>query len=152
MGNVQTAKTRFGAFCGREPRLKQALTCNALEWKISQGGGWLLKSDGTLSLQRAPMVEALERARRWIGTLSPPEVTAQLEDDSLRMWKNGDAAFMRNWPYAYVESMRSDSPVRNRVGVTLVPKGDGSHGRHADILGGFPAYGQQNLDEQGRGN
>jgi trehalose/maltose transport system substrate-binding protein len=115
----------------------EALTCNALEWQISQGGGGLLKPDGTVSLERAPMVQALDRARRWIGTVSPPEVTSQLEDDSLRIWKNGDAAFMRNWPYAYVESMRPDSSVRNRVGVTLLPRGDGPGGRHADILGGF---------------
>ena len=72
-----------------------------------------------------------------VGTISPPDVTGQLEDDSLRIWKNGDAAFMRNWPYAYVESMRPDSSVRNRVGVTLLPKGDHPGARHADVLGGF---------------
>jgi len=115
----------------------EALTCNALEWQISQGGGSLLKPDGTVSLEHAPMVQALERARRWIGTVSPPDVTGQLEDDSLRIWKNGDAAFMRNWPYAYVESMRPDSSVRNQVGVTLLPKGDHPGARHADVLGGF---------------
>lgn len=115
----------------------EALTCNALEWQISQGGGSLLKPDGTVSLERPPMVQALERARRWIGTLSPPDVTGQLEDDSLRIWKDGDAAFMRNWPYAYVESMRPDSNVRNRVGVTLLPKGGHPGARHADVLGGF---------------
>jgi trehalose/maltose transport system substrate-binding protein len=115
----------------------EALTCNALEWQISQGGGSLLKPDGTVSLDRPPMVQALERARRWIGTLSPPDVTGQLEDDSLRIWKDGDAAFMRNWPYAYVESMRPDSNVRNQVGVTLLPKGDHPGARHADVLGGF---------------
>ena len=115
----------------------EALTCNALEWQISQSGGWLLKPDGTVSLERGHMVQALERARRWIGTVSPPDVIDQLEDDSLRIWKKGDAAFMRNWPYAYVESMTPDSSVRNRLGVTLLPKGDGPGGRHADILGGF---------------
>jgi trehalose/maltose transport system substrate-binding protein len=83
------------------------------------------------------MVQALDRARRWIGTVSPSNVTDQLEDDSLQIWKNGDAAFMRNWPYAYVESMRPDSSIRNRVGVALLPRGDGPGGRHADILGGF---------------
>ena len=115
----------------------EALSCNALEWQISQGGGSLLKPDGTVSLERAPMVQALERARRWIGTVSPPDVIDQLEDDSLRIWKNGDAAFMRNWPYAYVESMRPESSVRNKVGVTLLPKGDLPGARHADVLGGF---------------
>lgn len=135
-GERANSKNAFWGFLW-QGAASEALTCNALEWQISQGGGWLLKSDGTLSLQHAPTVEAFERARRWIGTLSPPEVTGQLEDDSLQIWKNGDAAFMRNWPYAYLESMRSDSSVRNRVGVTLVPKGDGPEGRHADILGGF---------------
>jgi len=115
----------------------EALTCNALEWQISQGGGSLLKPDGTMSLQHDQMVQAVERAKRWIGTLSPPDVIRQLEDDSLRIWKNGDAAFMRNWPYAYVESMGSHSSIRNRVGVTLVPRGDAPGGRHADVLGGF---------------
>ena len=115
----------------------EALTCNALEWQISQGGGSLLKPDGRVSLERAPMIQALERARRWIGTVSPPDVTAELEDDSLRIWKNGDAAFMRNWPYAYVESMSPDSSVRNRIGVTMMPQGDRTGSRHADVLGGF---------------
>ncbi len=115
----------------------EALTCNALEWQISQGGGPLLEPDGTLGIQRDRFVEAMERARRWIGTVSPPDTTSQLEDDSLRNWKQGNAAFMRNWPYAYLESMSRESAVRDQVGVTVLPMGDGPGGRHADILGGF---------------
>src|SRR6266852_8001880 len=115
----------------------EALTCNALEWQISQGGGPLIRPDGTLGIQHDRFVEALERARRWIGTISPPDTTNQLEDDSLRNWKQGDAAFMRNWPYAYLESKSRESVVRHQVGVTVLPMGDGPDGRHADILGGF---------------
>jgi len=84
-----------------------------------------------------PMVQALERSHRWIGALSPPDVVRHLEDDSLRIWKNGDAAFMRNWPYAYLESMQPESSIRNRIGVTLRPSEDGPNARHADVLGGF---------------
>jgi trehalose/maltose transport system substrate-binding protein len=115
----------------------EALTCNALEWQISQGGGRLLASDGASSLRPAHEAQDWERARRWIGTISPPEVTHQLEDDSLQLWKHGDAAFMRNWPYAYLESAQADSKVRERVGVTVPPMGDGPESQHADILGGF---------------
>jgi len=115
----------------------EALTCNALEWQISQGGGRLIGPDGKPSIRRDRFVAALERARGWIGTLSPPDVTSQLEDDSLQIWKSGNAEFMRNWPYAYLESMKDDSSIRNRVGVTVLPRGDGPDGRHADILGGF---------------
>jgi trehalose/maltose transport system substrate-binding protein len=135
-GERAKGRRRFWGFLW-QGAASEALTCNALEWQISQGGGWLLKPDGTVSLERAPMVQALDRARRWIGTISPPDVTRQLEDDSLRIWKNGDAAFMRNWPYAYVESMRPDSSVRNQVGVTLLPMGEHPGSRHADVLGGF---------------
>jgi trehalose/maltose transport system substrate-binding protein len=115
----------------------EALTCNALEWQVSQGGGRLVEPDGTVSLQRDRFVKALERAQGWIGTLSPPDVTTHLEDDSLRLWKKGEAAFMRNWPYAYPASMGHDSDVRDRVGVTVLPKGETPEGRHADTLGGF---------------
>ena len=135
-GERANGKSTFWGFLW-QGAASEALTCNALEWQISQSGGSLLRPDGMVSLERVPMVQALERARRWIGTISPRDVTVQLEDDSLRIWKNGDAAFMRNWPYAYVESMRPDSSVRNRIGVTLLPKGDHPGARHADVLGGF---------------
>jgi trehalose/maltose transport system substrate-binding protein len=115
----------------------EALTCNALEWQISQEGGQLLGEDGTPSVRPDSFVAVLERARRWIGTISPPDVTSQLEDDSLETWKLGHAAFMRNWPYAYLESMKDDSKIKNRIGVTVLPAGDTPDDRHADVLGGF---------------
>lgn len=115
----------------------EALTCNALEWQISQGGGQLIDPDGTLSIKHERLESALERSRKWIGTISPPETTDQLEDDSLQIWKRGDAVFMRNWPYAYLESMSGDSNIKGLAGVTVLPMGDGPDGRHADILGGF---------------
>lgn len=115
----------------------EALTCNALEWQISQGGGQLMGTDGKPSINHDRFAAALDRARGWVGTISPRDVTSQLEDDSLELWKNGNAVFMRNWPYAYLESMKDGSSVRNRIGVTVLPMGDGPDARHADILGGF---------------
>jgi trehalose/maltose transport system substrate-binding protein len=115
----------------------EALTCNALEWQASQRGGLLLKSDGTVDLNRDRTMATLNRARGWVGAISPPEVTRQLEDDSLALWKRGGAAFMRNWPYAYRESMGSDSSVGEQVGVTVMPAGDEAGAPHADTLGGF---------------
>ena len=115
----------------------EALTCNALEWQMSEGGGRLIEPDGKLDVKHDRIVIALKRARGWIGTISPPDVTSQLEDDSLRIWEQGDGAFMRNWPYAYPESVKSNSSIRNRVRVTILPMGTASNGRHADTLGGF---------------
>jgi len=47
----------------------EALTCNALEWQISQSGGRLIGTDGKPRTRRDRFVAALERAREWIGTL-----------------------------------------------------------------------------------
>lgn len=115
----------------------EALTCNALEWQASEGGGALLRPDGSIGIARKQTARAWNRARGWVGELSPKEVTSQLEDDSLRIWKNGDAAFMRNWPYAYRESMRKDSRVAGKVGVVAMPSGQGARARRAAVLGGF---------------
>ena len=42
------------------------------------------------------------------------------EPESLQAFKAGDAAFMRNWPYAYAELQKSDSAVRGHVAVTTM--------------------------------
>jgi trehalose/maltose transport system substrate-binding protein len=115
----------------------EALTCNALEWQESEGGHGLLDADGSISIEALRTAAAWERAHRWIGTISPPEVVNQLEDDSLRLWTNGDAAFMRNWPYAYRESQRESSKVGGKVGVAILPRSRVAGGRHADVVGGF---------------
>jgi trehalose/maltose transport system substrate-binding protein len=113
----------------------EALTCNALEWQISHGAEHLGVGDvGTAERER--FGRALRRARTWIGTLSPADVTNHLEDDSLRLWREGGAVFMRNWPYAYAESMKPGSPVKDRFGISVLPR-DGDAGRHASTLGGF---------------
>jgi trehalose/maltose transport system substrate-binding protein len=44
---------------------------------------------------------------------------------------------MRNWPYAYLKSLKNDSSIQGRVGVTALPIGEAADARHADMLGGF---------------
>jgi len=53
----------------------EALACNALEWQVSEGGGVLIEN-GTVTVDNPSAVRAWERARRWVGSISPPGVTA----------------------------------------------------------------------------
>jgi trehalose/maltose transport system substrate-binding protein len=107
---------------GREP-----LLCNALEWQASEGGGLIIESDGSVSVNNPHAIGAWERAARWVGTISPPAVTDYLEWDAANVWEAGNAAFMRNWPGNYLSSSREGSDVRDRFDVTVLPAGQAGH-------------------------
>jgi trehalose/maltose transport system substrate-binding protein len=112
----------------------EGLTCDALEWQASHGGGKIIEADGTISVNNPAAAAALERAAGWVGTISPPQVTQYLEEDSRLIWHAGNAAFMRNWPYAYALSQGDDSAVRDNFDVTVLPDGGGGS---AATLGGW---------------
>ena len=74
--------------------------------------------------------------RRGWREFSPEGVTVFQEEDARWQFQNGNAAFMRNWPYAYGLGQAEDSPIRDRFGVTRLPKGEGPEARHAGVVGG----------------
>jgi trehalose/maltose transport system substrate-binding protein len=100
----------------------EALTCNALEWQAAEGGGQIIEEDKTISVNNPDAIRAWQRAARWVGSISPPSVVGYKEWDSLNVWVAG-AAFMRNWPTAYVDSQAAGSPIRNKFDITLLPGG-----------------------------
>ena len=75
----------------------EALTCNALEWQMAEGGGRIIESDHTISVNNPAAIRAWQRAKRWIGSISPPSVFAYRELDSLNAFSSGGAAFNRVW-------------------------------------------------------
>jgi trehalose/maltose transport system substrate-binding protein len=111
----------------------ETLTCNALEWQVSQGGGRIIERDKTISVNNPRAIRAWERAAHWVGSISPPSVIAYKEWDGTNVWAAGNAAFMRNWPQASVQSRAPGSPIRDKFSVTMLPAG--SAGR-AGTLGG----------------
>jgi trehalose/maltose transport system substrate-binding protein len=102
----------------------EGLTCNALEWQVSDGGGRIVEDDGTISVHNPRTVAAWRRAASWVGTISPPEVVGYRETDAHDVWRAGKAAFMRSWPYA---SQDGASSVRGRFDITFVPRGSQGH-------------------------
>jgi trehalose/maltose transport system substrate-binding protein len=101
----------------------EGLTCNALEWQAAEGGGRIIEEDKTISVNNPQAIRTWQRAARWVGTISPPGVVGYREWDSLNVWVAGDAAFMRNWPSAYVDSQAPGSPILNKFAIALLPGG-----------------------------
>ena len=114
----------------------EGLTCNALEWVKSFGGGQIVEANGDISINNEKAAKALETAKSWVGTISPPGVLAYQEEEARGVWQTGNAVFMRNWPYAYALGNGDDSAVKGKFGVATLPaatEGD----KPAATLGGW---------------
>ncbi|MCX5518140.1 ABC transporter substrate-binding protein [Kaistia defluvii] len=115
----------------------EGLTCNALEWVKSNGGGQIIEADGEISINNPQAAAALDRAKGWVNTISPPGVLAYQEEEARGVWQTGNAVFMRNWPYAYGLGNGADSAVKDKFDVVPLPAGSGEGAKSAATLGGW---------------
>jgi trehalose/maltose transport system substrate-binding protein len=114
----------------------EGLTCDALEWQYSWNGGTIVEPDGTISINNPNAAAAFDMAASWVNRISPPGVVSYQEEDARGVWQGGNAAFMRNWPYAYSLGNADDSVIKDKFAVLPLPKG-GEDGQNADTLGGW---------------
>jgi trehalose/maltose transport system substrate-binding protein len=104
----------------------ESLTCDAMEWQMAEGGGRLLGDDRTVNAANERCKRAIERAASWVGTISPPSVLEYDEEDSINLWNDGNAAFLRGWLDVYRRSRRLSS-ISDKFEVAPLPAG--SRGR-----------------------
>jgi trehalose/maltose transport system substrate-binding protein len=114
----------------------EGLTCDALEWIKSNGGGQIIEPDGEITVFNDNAVAALEMAKGWVGTIAPTGVLSYMEEESRGVWQTGNAVFMRNWPYAYGLGNGDDSPIKGLFDVAPLPSGGGDT-TSAATLGGW---------------
>ena len=141
-------------------RQYEGLSCVFLEVLRGFGGQWLEATPG-----QAPQPElagsAAIAAADWLSGLvrqgiTPAAVATVSESEALQIFGAGEAAFLRNWPYAWRELNKPGSAVAGRVGVTTMVaapgqraaatqgswgfsllKGSREHRRAADVLRWF---------------
>ena len=107
-------------------RQYEGLSCDFVEVLHGFGGAWMSEDQASTTLD----TPAAKKAAAWLDSLirdgaSPRAVTNYAETESLQAFKAGDAAMMRNWPYAWAELQKPDSAVRGKVGITLMPAEQG---------------------------
>ncbi|OYU88771.1 MAG: ABC transporter substrate-binding protein, partial [Burkholderiales bacterium PBB5] len=120
-----------------QAKSSESLTCNAIEWIASYGGGRLVDEQGNITVNNPQAARALATAAKWVGSISSVGVLNYAEEDARGVFQNGQALFMRNWPYAWALSESPDSLVRGKVGVSPLPRGEGAGANHAGTLGGW---------------
>ena len=102
-------------------RQYEGLSCVYLEMIDGFGGDWFDVNNQSLGLNEVPGVEAAQWLTDLIETgISPRAVTTFAEPEALRNFQSGESAFMRNWPYAWAELQKQDSPVRGKIGISTM--------------------------------
>jgi trehalose/maltose transport system substrate-binding protein len=118
----------------------EALTCNAIEWQAAEGGGRIIEDNKKVSVNNPAAIRAWQRAKRWIGRISPPSVLAYRELDSMNVFDSEKAAFNRVWGGATISRSRQSSELHWRSSLAIGKTGyssiPGGPGGWAGTLGG----------------
>jgi multiple sugar transport system substrate-binding protein len=82
------------------------------------GGFWINPTTREVGLDRP---EAVAAVRFLVNTIkektSPAEVVSYSEDASFAEFQQGNAVFLRGWPYMWTQANAKDSPIRGKVGI-----------------------------------
>jgi trehalose/maltose transport system substrate-binding protein len=112
----------------------EGLTCDALEWIASSGGGHFIDG-GKATINNSKAADILNLIRAQIGNTTPRGVTSYQEGETHTAFIDGNAAFMRNWPYAYSLGQATGSKVKGKFAVAPLPHGAG--GKSVATVGGW---------------
>ena len=142
----------------------EGLTCNALEWFASSGGGDIISSQDVITVDNAQAVAALTAAVDWVSgstPISPSNVTSMTAEGARSVWDAENAAFMRNWAYAYAATA-ANTNLAGKFDVAPLPSASGgtgtgtlggwmlgvaSHGAHPHVATNFVLYATSAAEE-----
>ncbi|WP_320676809.1 ABC transporter substrate-binding protein [Prochlorococcus sp. MIT 1300] len=104
----------------------EGLSCVFLEVINGFGGNWYSEEYG-VKLSSSESIQAAQWLKDLINNgVSPRSVLNFTESEALQAFKSGDAAMMRNWPYAWAELQKADSPVKDKVAFTTMVSTEGN--------------------------
>jgi multiple sugar transport system substrate-binding protein len=115
----------------------EGLVCDMMEFILGNGGAIIDAGSGKPGLSSPASVEAVRFVRdNIIGAAAPEGVLSYQEPESLDLFVQGKAVFMRNWPYAWeVSNDPEKSRIAGKVGIARLPHFKG--GRSFSTLGGW---------------
>jgi multiple sugar transport system substrate-binding protein len=105
----------------------EGLVCNFLEFLWGAGGS--IEPD-RLAADPAAVRREVETAIRLMKGFidegaSPASVLTYKEEDSRRVFTEGQSVFLRNWPYAWSMAEGAESKVKGKVGIAPLPHAPG---------------------------
>ena len=119
----------------------EGLTCNYMEYLADAGGTATNSTYTTATLDSAASVKAVTFMRSLITSGTSPAATSTFQQDqSMSTFASGQAAFLRNWDYAYADSQVAGTPTVGKVGVAPLPTFQGQSAPGYSNIGGWNLY------------
>jgi multiple sugar transport system substrate-binding protein len=119
----------------------EGLTCNYMEFLTDAGGTPTNSSYTTANLDSAASVKAVTFMRSLVTSgVSPAAVSTFQEAQAMSTFASGNAAFLRNWDYAYASSQVAGTPTVGKVGVAPLPTFQGQSYPGYSNIGGWNLY------------
>jgi multiple sugar transport system substrate-binding protein len=137
---VSKGQTKYGFVW--EGDSYEGLTCDFMEY-LTDAGGTVTNSSYTKAyLDSAAALKAVTFMRSLITSgVTPSAVTTFQEPQAMDIFADGDAAFLRNWDYAYsVADTPATSKIVGDVGVAPLPTFAGSSYPGYSNIGGWNDY------------
>lgn len=104
----------------------EGLSAMFVEVLAGFGGFWVDPQTQAVGLDQPAAIAAVDFLQTTIAQgISPPGTTTYTEPETLRFFRNGNSAFLRNWPYVWNEVNRPDSPIRGQVAIAPMVHGPG---------------------------
>lgn len=127
-------KVRWGYLW--QGRQYEGLPAMFVEVLAGYGGFWINPETQDVGLDRPDALNALRFLTETIAAgIAPSGVTTYQEEETRRMFQNGDALFLRNWPYVWPLANAADSPVRGNIAIKPMVHAPGF--ASAGCLGGW---------------
>jgi len=121
----------------------EGLTCNFMEYLASAGGTATNSGYTQATLDSPQAIQALTFMRGLITSgASPAAVTTFQEAQAMNTFAAGDAAFLRNWDYAYTDATNpaTSKLTASQVGVEPMPAFQGQPTPGYSNIGGWNMY------------
>jgi multiple sugar transport system substrate-binding protein len=110
-------KVRWGYLW--QGRQSEALSAMFVEVLRGHGGFWI-DEKREVGLDRPEAIAAVQFLHDTMfkaNPISPPTLTTFREDETLKAFLDGDAAFLRNWSYVLPRANLTSSDIRSKIGV-----------------------------------
>lgn len=99
-------------------RQYEGLSAMFVEILEGYGGFWVNPDTKEVGLTQPEAIRAVEFLKSTIQTgISPKGVTTYQEEETRRLFQNGDAVFLRNWPYVFPLAQESTSKIQGKIGI-----------------------------------